>query len=183
MGNMKIHFTQKQAGFTIVELLIVIVVIGILAGLVLTAFGAAQNKARTAKVANDIAVLEKSILVARESTGLPLGEVTGSNCTRCGCPYLAGNSTKYNTLSKNHACWTKYFSSLDAISVASGSNLEQLKAGDPWGSPYSIDENEGEGAANLCVKDGIYSWGESSHQSGGTHLNQINIRFTLPECI
>jgi type II secretion system protein G len=49
---MKMH--RKEQGFTIVELLIVIVVIGILAGLVITTFTGIQQKARNTERQTDI---------------------------------------------------------------------------------------------------------------------------------
>lgn len=48
---------SKQEGFTIVELLIVIVVIGILAGLVITTFTGIQQKARNTERETDIKAL------------------------------------------------------------------------------------------------------------------------------
>ena len=47
-------FGKEQQGFTIVELLIVIVVIGILAGLVVTTFTGIQQKARNTERQTDI---------------------------------------------------------------------------------------------------------------------------------
>lgn len=55
------HVGKKQTGFTIVELLIVIVVIGILAALVLNAFSNAQAQARDGKRKDDIAALAKAL--------------------------------------------------------------------------------------------------------------------------
>lgn len=49
--------TQKQQGFTIVELLIVIVVIGILAALVITTFTGIQKKARDTERQTDVKAL------------------------------------------------------------------------------------------------------------------------------
>lgn len=51
--------TNLKSGFTIVELLIVIVVIGILAALVLNSFSGAQAKSRDAKRVTDVQALRK----------------------------------------------------------------------------------------------------------------------------
>jgi len=55
----------KQTGFTIVELLIVIVVIGILAAITIVAFNGVQDKARTAAVQSDMTMAAKKITAAR----------------------------------------------------------------------------------------------------------------------
>lgn len=60
---------HKITGFTIVELLIVIVVIGILAALVLSSFSGAQAKARNASRANDIAAIQKALELFRAENG------------------------------------------------------------------------------------------------------------------
>lgn len=52
---------QKQSGFTIVELLIVIVIIGILAGLVITTFAGIQQKARDSERKTDINAIQKQL--------------------------------------------------------------------------------------------------------------------------
>lgn len=52
---------KRQSGFTIIELLIVIVVIGILAGLVLNAFGNIQERARDTERQNDINALHTQL--------------------------------------------------------------------------------------------------------------------------
>src|SRR5258708_1962844 len=59
----------KQQGFTIVELLIVIVVIGILAALVITTFTGIQQKARDTERTTDIKALHGQIEAYYASKG------------------------------------------------------------------------------------------------------------------
>lgn len=56
-----ISLNKRQSGFTIVELLIVIVVIGILAAIVITTYGGIQSKARDAKRQSDMGSLQTQI--------------------------------------------------------------------------------------------------------------------------
>src|SRR5580693_1926115 len=56
-----ISLKRKNQGFTLVELLIVIVVIGILALLVITTYSGIQAKARNAKRQSDIASLQTQL--------------------------------------------------------------------------------------------------------------------------
>lgn len=71
---------KKQIGFTIVELLIVIVVIGILAAITIVAFNGVQNRARLAAVQTDLSGAARQMEIAKvDSTaesypsGLPSG--------------------------------------------------------------------------------------------------------------
>ena len=52
---------NTQPGFTIVELLIVIVVIGILAAITIVAFNGVQNRAKQAKIQSDISTVQKLV--------------------------------------------------------------------------------------------------------------------------
>jgi prepilin-type N-terminal cleavage/methylation domain-containing protein len=56
-----ISLKRKQSGFTIVELLIVIVVIGILAALVVTTFSGIQKKARNTERETDIKAIHTQL--------------------------------------------------------------------------------------------------------------------------
>ena len=132
---------KTTSGFTIVELLIVIVVIAVLAAISVAAFSSVQNRAKITRANSDLASLKKAIQTARIAQNRTLFQITGSNCTFCGV--------------------IPYELALDRISTASGANLNGLKQGDPWGNPYAIDENEGENGN--CAPDSI---GVSPTQSG-----------------
>ena len=58
-----ISLKRKESGFTIVELLIVIVIIGILAALVIMTFSNTQKKARDADRKNDLTGISKQLEV------------------------------------------------------------------------------------------------------------------------
>lgn len=61
---------KSKSGFTIVELLIVIVVIGILAAIVIAAYNGAQNRAYDASVQSDLVAIAKKVQVEMPSTGI-----------------------------------------------------------------------------------------------------------------
>lgn len=128
--NMKI-----KSGFTIVELLIVIVVIAILAAISVVAYNGIQDRSKTAQANSDLNSLYKAILAARINAGRNLINVTGSNCTDC-----------YDQ--------ARYELTLDNISNGAGIDVRGLKKGDPWGRKYFIDENEGENGS-CANKDAI----------------------------
>ena len=67
----------KQTGFTIVELLIVIVVIGILAAITIVAYNGIQQKGRDADRRSDLAAIAKALKLYSTDNG-PMW--TGSGC-------------------------------------------------------------------------------------------------------
>lgn len=60
---------RKEQGFTIVELLIVIVVIGILALLVITTYSGIQQKARNSKRQSDVAAIQTQLEAFYQQSG------------------------------------------------------------------------------------------------------------------
>ncbi|MGB4768441.1 MAG: prepilin-type N-terminal cleavage/methylation domain-containing protein [Candidatus Saccharimonas sp.] len=58
-----ISVSTKQKGFTIVELLIVIVIIAILAAITIVAFNGVQQRARDAKRKQDVAQIAKLLSI------------------------------------------------------------------------------------------------------------------------
>lgn len=131
--NMFMKKFNRQKGFTIVELLIVIVVIGILAAITIVSYSGIQQRARLSTATSEISQLNKAILTARINQGKTLMQITGS-----------GNTC---------AAASRYEPTIDKISEASGMNLSALKKGTPWGGLYCIDENEGEFDTTDCRLD------------------------------
>lgn len=143
-------WANKQTGFTIVELLIVIVVIAILAAITIVGYNGIQTKAQQAKIDADLSTIYKAIMAARSSESKTLGDITGSTASGGSC-WGKTTGTDLAALPASDGCWTRYQLTLTALSNASGAKLAGLV--DPWGRPYLIDENEGEGGG--CGKDTI----------------------------
>lgn len=73
---------KKQAGFTIVELLIVIVVIAILAAISVVAYTGIQERARDAQRLQDMATIKKALLMYNATHGgVPTVYTFGGNTT------------------------------------------------------------------------------------------------------
>lgn len=151
MGNEK----QFSSGFTIVELLIVIVVIAILAAITIVAYNGISDNAKRANTQAGQQQLLKAILLARTNTGQTLRQITGSNDSR-------GSKSAAD-------------SALDAIAAASGANLSALKSGDGWGNYYRIDENELELSATDCRQDSIQVYNQPSLT--------VTVPLSKPPCI
>jgi prepilin-type N-terminal cleavage/methylation domain-containing protein len=134
--------TQKQSGFTIVELLIVIVVIGILAAITIVAYNGTQTRAQNSEISHDLNSLKRAIMAAKSSAGTTLYRVTGSAWTGGPCLNKPSGTNIATYVGTTDTCWTQYVSALNAINTAGGSSLDPNKLLDPWGRPYYIDENE-----------------------------------------
>lgn len=170
---------RQDVGFTIVELLIVIVIIAILVALSFALFNNVQARAKSAKISADIVQLEKAILAARTSSGeVALRYITQSTSTGWECVNLPAN---VNLADKTAAatCWADYTSALDKISVASGQNVRNLV--DPYGRPYLIDENEQDGGG-CGNRDTIGAFPQSRTQYDWATEGTVQISYITPGC-
>ena len=165
---------RKREGFTIVELLIVVVVIAILASITIVSYNGIQGQARQAKIESDLALFETAIIAARTATGSVTGVITGSFSTGGICVGKP-NGTDLAQLPKTDVCWTTYTNALQKISDASGIQIQSLV--DPWGRPYMLDENETEGGPGNCTRDYIKSFSKPflSGWNGNNARNIVNV--------
>lgn len=80
--------SQSLRGFTIVELLIVIVVIGILAGITLVAYGNISNRAKDAQTDTSISQLKKLLEIYASDTGVYPAVCGGGDNSGCNAELL-----------------------------------------------------------------------------------------------
>lgn len=93
---------RKQTGFTIVELLIVIVVIGILAAITVVAYNGIQQRARDVDRKSDMAALVKAMTAWSAQTGkTPIETGGGYNNGGTGWVYAAGYANNIETILQN----------------------------------------------------------------------------------
>lgn len=154
------HMLKKHTGFTLVELVIVIIVIAILSTIVVASYRGYQDRAKHERAQQDIQQLVTAIKTARVNNGgKTFMEITGFSWSSDAC-YAANdggsntNNLEPKLLSQSSTCWNIYRFSIDTIAQASGVNITALKKGDPYGNPYYLDENEGEwGGGAPCARD------------------------------
>ena len=138
-----ISLKKRNQGFTIVELLIVIVVIGILALLVITTYSGIQAKARNSKRSSDVKSLQTQLEAFFSQNGYypSLGDMnTGTSAT------TAANSTWAATNMK----------SLDQNALVDPSNpnqSRQLVTGTGTAKSYAYNVTDSGGSAANCEAD------------------------------
>lgn len=158
---------RSRRAFTLIELLVVVSIISLLSSVVLSSLNAARTKARTAKARTDMVLFAKAVAIAQgESNRTLLQMSTGSgstipNCSRCACSGTVSGTTG--------VCYTNWIAVRNAVQSYTGglvvglSNIDR----DPWGSPYGVDENEGESGPTDCRLDNILSYGPDGATGGG----------------
>ncbi len=143
-------------GFTLVELLVVIVIIGILGTLSVYTLSSYFDRARRAKVEAEASSLIRAIKMARTLRDGPLFYITSKGCSDCSCR----TGEEINTLADGHACIVNMKAAFELIATQANMDLGSEDMRDPWGSVYLIDENEGEySGVDYCRKDNFRSAG------------------------
>lgn len=172
------------------EILVVIAIIGILASIVLGTVFDALEESKYAAAEQEVKQIQRIVNIAQNNTGKTLGEITGSYCTKCAgsCANSGGVYLDLKNLPESDACFVEQELAYEKIMQASeglGGDLMLFRR-DPWGSPYLIDENEGEYANSPCRKDTVQSPGPDGIRAPASQQDPddlyFHLPFTLPSC-
>ena len=141
-------------GFTLLELIVVIAIIGILSVIIVPSFASALTNSKINRAKLEMGEITKSIVVAQNQSGKTMTAM-GIGCPDCSC--RSGDMR-----GDNGACYTNSVAALSVIENNTQGFVSGLSrmARDPWGSPYCFDANQGESGPPSCsTVDGFRSVG------------------------
>ena len=172
-------FSKEIAGFTLIELLVSVAIISIIASVVMATLNDARVRAEYTAAQQELVQLSKAIVYAQIGSGNRVQLITGSGCSACQC----AAATDLRNIDASSACYTQWESSLEDILAAGDGVADGLEEAlrDPWGSPYLLDENEGEMPGNFCRADTIHTAGEDGIRNTSDDYS-ITLPFATSQC-
>src|ERR1044072_3993704 len=126
----KLKSMKKDRGFTIVELLIVIVVIAILAAIVIVAYNGVQNKANTTKAQTNASAVQKVAEAYNADNSVYPGSVanitTGASTVKlpAGVSVVSGAGTTSGLTSSNGKTSVSYQYKGSSATTATGGRIQ-----------------------------------------------------------
>lgn len=136
---------KRVAGFTIVELLIVIVIVAILAAISIVAYTGIQARARASAIASDIKATEKAFQAYKISSGASTWWVDTD-------PVLSGSSSGNPGISAIMTAQPEFRNYLSTAPSITG-----LSASSQWFYDYDNDTYNGCSASTGGVNLGVYN--------------------------
>jgi len=145
-------FKQRQFGFSLVELMVVMVIVVMLMGILVPVVRNAREKARGKQVLADMTVLQQAIQTFRSENGKWPAQVQGATDDI----YVVNNYMVVQPLlgdnPRSHIYLSVQLNQFDA----------QTNFIDPWGTPYVIAINSTEDQGILCATNFTYVYSSSN---------------------
>lgn len=136
---------RSRRGFTLVELLVVVGMIGVIAGAMTTSVSAAQERARIQKATAEVKVISQAILAAENFEG-ELPSLSDADADESSLGFLIGKGGSDSTGDK-----------IPALLMASLSSGGKMR--DPWGTPYKIKISRGSASISFDAATSSMSTG------------------------
>ncbi len=161
---------RRRAGFTIVELLIVIVVIAILAAITIVAFNGIQDNARASSVQNDLASAKKKLLLYKADN-----DVFPNNSIKLIDAGIRAGRTAYDVSTNNFY----YCYNLTTDQFAIGARTISNKAAYIITSTSSLQKVANVDGSTTCQAIGLTAWNDpnamvtNGHTSGTGWLSWV----------
>ena len=167
---------RRSSGFTLIELLVVIAIIGVLSSVILASLSLARQRSQYSAARQEMASFTKAVVIAQGEADKQLRLITGAGCSRCQC--TAGTDLR----GVGGTCYAAWVNVLTKVQAATGGIVQNLNMfRDPWGSPYLLDENEGEQVGNPCVADQLTTYGPDGMSGGGDDIT-MNLPYYRGSC-
>jgi len=153
---------HKNSGFTIVELLIVIVIIGILAAIVVVAYTGITNSAKESAIKSDLVNVKKKMLVYKVTNG-----TYPTSTIQLSAADIKASKTIYDTTANNfYYCYNRATDefAIGARTVSNSVAYINSSSGD-------LQKVAGVGADNACQAIGLSGWADSDAFNSSGHAS------------
>ena len=190
--------TKKQTGFTIVELLIVIVVIGILAAIVISAYGGVQQRAQNLQTQTVVKDYYKAFVAyaidhgsyPNETSTYCLGE--GYTCTGIGSPSTAANDLIRPYMSNANPLPMPYPKPITYYGLRAGAVYSYIATATldgvtyPWGMNFILQGDVSCGISGVAGNPSGQNWPNFSRTPNATGATErafgnVYCRVILPD--